>query len=433
MHLSPHVEIFPWEASPDVLRERCDIIVMACANQLGAHSNLEHLAIMFERAKLPILAIGLGAQAKELGATIELTAGTRRWLDVVAAHAPSKAPNIGVRGEFSREQVERSGVHDRAVVTGCPSNFINPDPSLATALEERYRCDRIERVAVPAGLHHWAKLGPLERALADIVESTSGVYIAQSEIDMIRMARGEWDEMDPATFRNIRAYVRPALSDDAFRLWCKRYATCFADATSWMESMRNFDFVVGPRFHGVMLAMQAGTPGGVIAHDSRTLEMCETMEIPVRMHHDMPAEFLASDLPALFEFRAAAYGRRRSELAGRYAGHADRRRNRTQRGSSGPESQRGRARSVRRDEARSRIGARLVRRGLRVGLLAFALAGAAWAARAGPAVILEAVDHAKMEPVFLWTRDRCAEDDIPDAPLRAVRLDSRHVTGVRDA
>ena len=69
-----------------------------------------------------------------------------------------------------------------------------------------------------------------------------------------------------------------------------------------------------------------------------------------------------------------------------------------------------------------------MRRGLRVGLLAFALAGAAWAARAGPAVILEAVDHAKMEPVFLWIRDRCAEDDIPDAPLRAVRLDSRHVT-----
>src|SRR5208337_1130528 len=97
-------------------------------------------------------------------------------------------------------------------------------------------------------------------------------------------------------------------------------------------------------------------------------------------------------------------------------------------GSSEPETQSGRARRpVRRDEARSRVGARLVRRGLRVGLLAFALAGAAWAARAGPAVILEAVDPVKMEPVFLWTRDRCAEDDIPDAPLRAVRLDSPHV------
>ena len=318
-HLSPHVELFPWEASPDVIRERCDVIVMACANQLGPHSNLDQLATMFERAKLPIVAIGLGAQAKELGAAVELTAGTRRWLDVIAGHAPSKAPNIGVRGAFSQEQVERSGVRDRAVVTGCPSNLINPDPSLATVLDRRYRSNRVERVAVPAGLHHWAKLGALERALADIVESTSGLYVAQSEIDMIRMARGEWHDMDAATFRDMRAYIRPDLSDEAFRLWCKRYGACFADATAWMELMRNFDFVVGPRFHGVMLAMQAGTPGGVIAHDSRTLEMCETMEIPVRMHHDMPAKFQPSELPALFEFQRAAYDRKRSELAGRYA------------------------------------------------------------------------------------------------------------------
>jgi Polysaccharide pyruvyl transferase len=317
-HLEPHVEIFPWEASPDAIRERSDVIVMACANQLGPHSNLERLAILFERARLPILAIGLGAQANEVGATIELTSGTRRWLDVVAAHSPSKAPNIGVRGEYSREQVERNGMRDRAVVTGCPSNFINPDPSLAATLEKRYRRKRIEHVAVPAGLHHWAKLGPIERALADIVESTSGSYIAQSEIDMIRMARGEWDTMASTIFRNIRDYIRPGLSDDAFRLWCKRYATCFADATSWMESMRSFDFVVGPRFHGVMLAMQANTPGGVIAHDSRTFEMCDTMKIPVRMDHDMPAGFQPSDLPALFEFEAEAYSRRRLELAEQY-------------------------------------------------------------------------------------------------------------------
>ena len=279
-HLSPDVEIFPWEASPEMMSERCDVIVMACANQLGPHSNLEQLAITFERAKLPIVAIGLGAQAQELGAAIELTAGTRRWLDVVAAHAPGKAPNIGVRGEFSRQQVERNGQRDRAIVTGCPSNLINPDPSLGNRIRERHRAGHIERVAVPAGLHHWAKLAKLEQVLADIVEQTSGLYIAQSEIDMIRMARGDWDDMDDAMFRSLRNYVRPGLSDDQFRLWCKRHATCFIDAASWMESMRTFDFVAGPRFHGVMLAMQAGTPGGVIAHDSRTLEMCETMARP---------------------------------------------------------------------------------------------------------------------------------------------------------
>ena len=42
--------------------------------------------------------------------------------------------------------------------------------------------------------------------------------------------------------------------------------------------------------------------------------MCETMLIPVRMHNDMPASFAGSDLPSLFEFDAAAYGRRRWSL-----------------------------------------------------------------------------------------------------------------------
>lgn len=317
-HLSPHVEIFPWEASPDVIRERCDIVVMACANQLGPHSDLGRLAEMFERTRLPILAIGLGAQAKEIGGAVELTAGTRRWLDVMAAQAPSRAPNIGVRGEFSRAQLELCGLGERAEITGCPSHFINPDPSLPARLEERYRRPLVERVAVPAGLHLWVKLGPLERALADIVEATSGLYVTQSELDMIRIARGEWDAIEPEVFEALRAYIRPGLSDDAFRLWCKRHAACFTDATSWMESMRNFDFVAGPRFHGVMLAMQAGTPGGVIAHDSRTLEMCETMAIPVRMYKDMPQQLSAADLPGLFPFDADAYRHTRSELAGRY-------------------------------------------------------------------------------------------------------------------
>ncbi len=68
-----------------------------------------------------------------------------------------------------------------------------------------------------------------------------------------------------------------------------------------------------------------------------------------------------------------------------------------------------------------------MRRSLWIGVLAIALTAGASAVRAAPPPILEAADPAKMEPVFLWSRDRCAEDDIPDAPLRAVRLESGHV------
>ena len=254
-HLSPHAEIFPWHASPEKIRETCDVVVIACANQLGPHTDLEHPAQTLEKIGLPVLAVGLGAQAPTTDAKVALSAGTKRWLDVVAAHAPAKTPNIGVRGEFSRQQVERHGAASRAVVVGCPSNFINPDPLLGAALGEKFGNLRLDRIAVPAGLHLWPHLKAIEQSLAELVEASSGLYIAQSEIDMIRLSRGEWSRMEGKTATALHEYIRPQLSDEEFRIWCKRYATCFPDANSWMESMRNFDFVVGARFHGVMLAI----------------------------------------------------------------------------------------------------------------------------------------------------------------------------------
>jgi hypothetical protein len=317
-HLSPHVEIFPWHASPEKIRETCDVAVIACANQLGPHTDLEHPAQTLEKIRLPVLAVGLGAQAPTTNAKVELSAGTKRWLDVVAAYAPAKTPNIGVRGEFSRQQVERHGVASSAVVVGCPSNFINPDPCLGAALGQKFRNLRLDRIAVPAGLHLWPHLKAVEQSLAELVEVTSGLYVAQSEIDMIRLSRGEWSKMGAKTATALREYIRPRLSDEEFRKWCKRYATCFPDANSWMESMRNFDFVVGARFHGVMLAIQAGTPGGVIAHDSRTLEMCETMQIPVRRFEDLPESLDLGAISSLFTFDVAAYDRARSTLGRHY-------------------------------------------------------------------------------------------------------------------
>ena len=317
-HLSPHVEIFPWHASPEKIRETCNVVVIACANQLGPHTDLEHPALTLEKIGLPVVAVGLGAQAPTTEAIVALSAGTRRWLDVVAAHAPSKTPNIGVRGEFSRQQVERHGAANRAVVVGCPSNFINPDPLLGAALGEKFDNLRLDRIAVPAGLHLWPHLRAIEQSLAELVEATSGLYVAQSEIDMIRLSRGEWSRIDANTSAALHEYIRPQLSHEQFRIWCKRYAICFSDASSWMESMRNFDFVVGARFHGVMLAIQAGTPGGVIAHDSRTLEMCQTMHIPVRKFDELPEPLDLRAISSLFTFDVAGYDRTRSALGRRY-------------------------------------------------------------------------------------------------------------------
>jgi hypothetical protein len=313
--LSPDVDVVSWEANPEMVKEKYDAVVFACANQLGPHTDLGWLADRLVAMDRPIVAIGLGAQTLDTTQPIEVTDGTRRWLDVIADHAPSSAPNIGVRGAYTLSQVERLGHRTKAAIVGCPSNFINSTPSLGRSIAQKLSATSIERIAVPAGLHLWPGLQRMEEHLADLLESCSGLYVAQSELDMIRLARDEPDAVAPDVLEKIRLYVRPKLTTAEFARWMRRYGTTFIDAASWIDAMRKFDFVVGPRFHGVMLAVQAGIPGGVIAHDSRTFELCQTMNIPVRHYSEMKENFSLQDLKSMFPFDGAAYDQRRAALA----------------------------------------------------------------------------------------------------------------------
>jgi hypothetical protein len=81
-----------------------------------------------------------------------------------------------------------------------------------------------------------------------------------------------------------------------------------------MEAIRKFDFVVGARFHGIMLAIQAGVPGAVITHDSRTQELCQTLAIPSKHYSAIKGGLNEDNVRDQFEFDETAYTRTRSNL-----------------------------------------------------------------------------------------------------------------------
>src|SRR3569833_95374 len=150
-HLSPQVTILPWDVTPEHARETCDILVFAAANQLGAHDDLGPFAAQLERIGLPLGAGGLGAQANRIDAPVHLRPGTERFAHVLASLAPGRGPNIGVRGEFTLRVLEQLGLADRAVVTGCPSNFLNDRTDFYLGLKRAGETLRIERLCVAAG------------------------------------------------------------------------------------------------------------------------------------------------------------------------------------------------------------------------------------------------------------------------------------------
>src|SRR4051812_14603539 len=112
---------------------------------------------------------------------IQLTEGTDRWLRTLASLAPTKEPNIGVRGEYTRQQIEKLGIQGAAVVTGCPSNFIASEMGFVERIAEKIA--RVpSRVAVTAGIPFIPKLLSIEQDLADLVTLTNGAYIVQHGI-----------------------------------------------------------------------------------------------------------------------------------------------------------------------------------------------------------------------------------------------------------
>lgn len=316
-HLGGQVEVVSWNAAPDQLRRAGDVVVIACANQLGPHTDLGKTADNLDKAGLPVVALGLGAQANSQSEDVSLTDGTRRWVEVIAGHAPSGQPNIGVRGKFSLQQLERLGLTGSAAVTGCPSNFTNRSYDYVEDIQRRSK-QEVALVACAMGHPFSPALGQIERQILDLVDQTEGTCIVQHGLSMIKLALHEFDGIEGPLLEQTRRYFRPNLSLDEFKIWCRKRILALTDVDHWMAWVKRYDFVVGPRFHGVMLAIQAGVPAGCIAHDSRTLEMCQTMGIPVRMYDTLEEPLTLDNLRALFPFDASAYRDTRAALAREY-------------------------------------------------------------------------------------------------------------------
>ena len=60
----------------------------------------------------------------------------------------------------------------------------------------------------------------------------------------------------------------------------KNKAEFMLDPHTWMQRMGQMDLSFGPRIHGNVVSLLAGTPAVVFAHDSRTQELSEYHEIP---------------------------------------------------------------------------------------------------------------------------------------------------------
>ncbi len=311
-------EVIAWHDPAEKVNKMGKIGVMPCANQLGPHIDFGSLADRFSALDVPLVAVGLGAQGNsDYGTVPGVPEGTQNWVRQIGARSRPGIPNIGVRGPFTLEVLNRYGLGEKAIITGCPSLFINPDPDLGQKIERRFHRP-VGRIAVASGHYGWKQYSKIEASLTRMMESTGGSYIIQSPLEMVALARGESDMIPANILEQCRDYACPHLDLADFKAWTRRYFKVFFNVSEWMECMRSYDFVIGTRIHGIMVALQAGVPAMCIAHDSRTRELCETMHVPFILAQNVMNGMTREDLQKKFIFDGAAFDKNRKLLAERF-------------------------------------------------------------------------------------------------------------------
>jgi hypothetical protein len=294
-------------------------VVVACANWIG--NSLEHAYANEKRYDSlldfgsPVVPFGLGCQLPLSARFDDLILPTRKFL----LRLCDLAPSMSVRDEQTAELLYSIG-YRKVQVTGCPSNFINPDPQLGQEITNTTR-QLIQRFAT------WKELALclteysggydvssqiFEQHFA-LMRDHAATYVVQDfPLLPLLMRRGTAlpPEYHPENFPGTGADV------ETMSLVLRRSAVYFAAYEQWLLQARRFDLAFGMRLHGNITTMQAGVPSLVLTHDARTAQSCRTIGLP-----SMPAaSFLEQDLrspePLLQRIAdtTSSYDARRREL-----------------------------------------------------------------------------------------------------------------------
>lgn len=307
-------------------------LIFPAANHLRTGADWTGLCNYLANQRLPLVVLGLGAQSPSLGGEAGTIAALRADAQVMrlVSVLRDRAVFVSVRGAYSQTVCEELGLPGTEVL-GCPSAMLNPDPAAGQAMASRLAALRARlaadpaapvRLAVTAAAPFEIRTDPpkrdLERRLVAWAMATRGLYVQQSGgVAAMQAANGQWHALPHDIRRSIAAILAPEADGVAFWAFMAASGRFYLSVPAWRDEMRGMDLALGTRLHGNMAALAAGTPGVLIAHDSRTGELGQTMHLPhLPMAAAMAAPTLAAALdavsfdPAAFDAWRAATARR---------------------------------------------------------------------------------------------------------------------------
>ncbi len=112
------------------INERYDVYVLPLASAFRRSfvGHLTRLTSVIQRLRIPVVVLGVGAQASvdyDTGRLAAIEPADKAFVGAVL----DRGPSIGVRGELTADYLSKFGFRDVEII-GCPSLFLN-GPSLA--------------------------------------------------------------------------------------------------------------------------------------------------------------------------------------------------------------------------------------------------------------------------------------------------------------
>jgi hypothetical protein len=250
-----------------------DVIVVAAANWLNPYSDFSDLAQRLEQTKLPVIICGLGAQAALSKQIPKLQEGTLRLIQLAAERSAS----LSTRGDFTCEVLASYGIKN-SVSTGCPSLMLcGPEPPQIrrpAQIEVRHTCIHSTR-------HLLNLADKFQLYLYKEAYRLNIDIVLQSELADFYCAintppqEGSLDKVNA-----VLAAAYGAARAEEVKTYLGLKGKVFFSMEDWIAYMKTKVFCLGTRIHGTIMSLIAGTPALLIAHDSRTLEMAQKMNIP---------------------------------------------------------------------------------------------------------------------------------------------------------
>jgi hypothetical protein len=311
---------YRWGTPAKKINSEVDIIVLPAANQLGLHTDLKFFANQVEQLTIPMVVIGLGAQAKSLEDELQLNEGTLNWLKAILNNGKKFGiNNIYTRGPYTTKEIKRLTGRD-TIPGGCPSFFMNKNPKLGQRIQQNLedRKDRRNEVSIASADYNKSKMKDVEAYLLSFLEKDNfnGKYIIQHPDGFMKIGLGDYS--DKKAFDKAKNFLSFEGSDIEFEHWLRRRGKVFRSVQGWIEHLSEVSFVIGMRYHGVALALQAGTLGIVLTIDSRTEELSEQTGVPYLNVSDLDLTLSREQLYEKVNFDPQKYDQFRKNKAKLY-------------------------------------------------------------------------------------------------------------------